>query len=72
MLPLIDRIGMAMGMQHAVEDGLRWATPHGLRYVDVRLDTGSEVCDAFTPERCAALDEGLLPAPVLLALGPCG
>ena len=38
-----------------MEDGLRWAATHGLRYVDFRLDTGAEAFDAFTPKRCAAL-----------------
>jgi hypothetical protein len=30
-MPLIDRIGMERGTKHSVEDGLRWATTHGLR-----------------------------------------
>jgi sugar phosphate isomerase/epimerase len=54
-MPLIDRIGIDMGIKHSVEDGLRWAATHGLRYVDFRLDTGPAAFDAFTPERCAAL-----------------
>ena len=71
-MPLIDRLGMESGMQHVVADGLRWAAPHGRHAVDGRLDTSPEACDAFTPERCAAIDACLLPAPVLLALGPAG
>jgi hypothetical protein len=71
-MPLIDRLGMAMGTKHSIEDGLRWAATHGLRSVDFRLDTGPKACDACTPERGAALDACLLPAPVLLVLGPCG
>ena len=50
-MPLIDRIGIDIGIKHSVEDGLRWAATHGLRYVDFRLDTGPEAFDAFTPER---------------------
>ena len=54
-MPLIDRIGIDIGIKHSVEDGLRWAATHGLRYVDFRLDTGPEAFAAFTAERCAAL-----------------
>ena len=54
-MPLIDRIGIDMGTKHSVEDGLRWAATHGLRYVDFRLDTGPEAFDTFTAARCAAL-----------------
>ena len=54
-MPLIDRIGIDMGAKLSVEDGLRWAAAHGLRYVDFRLDTGPEAFAAFTPARCAAL-----------------
>ena len=54
-MPLIDRIGIDIGIKHSVEDGLRWAAAHGLHYVDFRLDTGPEAFVAFTPERCAAL-----------------
>ena len=54
-MPLIDRIGIDIGIKHSVEDGLRWAATHGLHYVDFRLDTSPEAFDAFTPERCAAL-----------------
>ena len=71
-MPLIDRIGRDIGMQHAVEDGLRWTAPHGLHAVDDRLDTSPGACDAFTLACCAALDACILPAPVWLALGPCG
>ena len=38
-MPLIDRIGIDIGIKHSVEDGLRWAATHGLHYVDFRLDT---------------------------------
>ena len=71
-MPLIERIGIDVGIKHFVEDGLRWPVPHGLHAVDGRLDTSPEACDACTPERCVALDACLLPAPVLLTLGPCG
>src|SRR5262245_64247935 len=54
-MPLIDRIGIDTGTKHSVEDGLRWAATHGLRYIDFRLDTGPEAFIACTPERCAAI-----------------
>ena len=54
-MQVTDRIGIDIGTKHSVEDGLRWAAAHGLRYVDFRLDTGPEAFDAFTAERCAAL-----------------
>ena len=54
-MPLIDRIGIDIGTKLSVEDGLRWAATHGLRYVDFRLDTGPAAFAAFTPARCAAL-----------------
>src|SRR4029453_18143005 len=54
-MQILDRIGVEIGIKQSVEDGLRWAAAHGLRYVDFRLDTSPEACVTFTPERCAAL-----------------
>jgi sugar phosphate isomerase/epimerase len=54
-MALIDRIGIDLGIKTSVEEGLRWATAHGLRYVDFRLDTGPEAFAAFTPARCTAI-----------------
>lgn len=54
-MQILDRIGIDIGSKTSVEDGLRWAAAHGLRSIDVRLNTGPEAFAAFTPERCAAL-----------------
>ena len=29
-MPLIDRIGIDIGIKHSTEDGLHWAATHGL------------------------------------------
>ena len=54
-MQIIDRIGIDIGIKQSVEDGLLWATAHGLHYVDFRLDTSPEAFVAFTAERCEAI-----------------
>jgi sugar phosphate isomerase/epimerase len=42
---LFDRIGVDIGRQMRLEDGLDWAARNAVRYVDIQLDTGA---NAFT------------------------
>lgn len=54
-MALIDRLGVDVGVKMPVEESLCWAAAHGIRYLDVRLDTGPAAFATFTPARCAAL-----------------
>ena len=37
-LPLFDRIGMDVGKMMPVEDAIRWAAAHDVRFLDVQTD----------------------------------
>lgn len=37
---LRDRIGIDVGRKLRIEDAIAWATSHGVRHIDVQLDTG--------------------------------
>jgi len=67
-MEIIDRIGIDIGIKMSVEDGVRWAATHGVRYLDVRLDTGPEAFAAFTPARCEAIRAQAEAAGVTLGL----
>jgi sugar phosphate isomerase/epimerase len=50
-----DRIGVDIGVKKSIEDGLAWATEHGISYVDFRLETHPASFDELTPKRCEAI-----------------
>jgi sugar phosphate isomerase/epimerase len=52
---LRERIGVDIGRKMRLEDGLEWAARHGIRYVDIQLDTGPNAFTSFDETRCAAV-----------------
>jgi sugar phosphate isomerase/epimerase len=52
---LYDRIGVDIGRKLRLEDGIEWAGRHGVRYIDIQLDTGANAFTAFDDERCRAV-----------------
>jgi len=54
-LSLLDRIGIDLGRKIRLEAGIELAVQHGIRYIDVQLDTGDNAFDRFDAARCAAI-----------------
>lgn len=48
---LRDRIGIDLGRRSRIEEGLLTAAEHGIRFVDVKLDTAPNAIEQLTPER---------------------
>jgi sugar phosphate isomerase/epimerase len=49
------RIGIDLGRKLRLEDGLDWAIRHGVRYIDVQLDTGENAFTRFDPARATGI-----------------
>lgn len=54
-MSLLDRIGIDLGRKIRLEAGIELAVQHGIRYIDVQLDTGDNAFDRFDAARCAAI-----------------
>jgi sugar phosphate isomerase/epimerase len=54
-MKLLDRIGIDLGRKIRLEQGIELAARHGIRFVDVQLDTGDNAFDRFDAGRCAAI-----------------
>lgn len=52
---LLDRIGIDLGRKIRLEAGIELAARHGIRHVDVQLDTGDNAFDRFDAARCAGI-----------------
>ena len=52
---LHDRIGVDIGRRLRLEDAITWAARHGVRYIDVQLDTGANIVTSFDTARAAAI-----------------
>lgn len=50
-MDLKERIGIDLGRRIRLEEGIEWAARHGVRYIDVQLDTGVNAFDAFDAAR---------------------
>ena len=48
---LKDRIGIDLGRRMRLEEGIEWAARHGVRYLDVQLDTEANALDRFDAAR---------------------
>lgn len=48
---LKDRIGIDLGRRIRLEEGIEWAAQHGVRYIDVQLDTEANALDTFDATR---------------------
>jgi len=54
-MSLLDRIGIDLGRKIRLEAGIELAAHHGIRYVDVQLDTGDNAFDRFDTTRCVGI-----------------
>ena len=52
---LRDRIGVDLGRSMRLEDGIEWAAAHGVRYIDIQLDTGENAFTRFDDARAAGV-----------------
>ncbi len=50
-MTLLDRIGVDIGRQARLEDGIEWAARNGVRCIDIQLDTGAKAFTSFDDER---------------------
>jgi sugar phosphate isomerase/epimerase len=47
----LDRIGIDLGRKIRLEEGIEWAGKHGVRYIDVQLDTAANALPTFDDAR---------------------
>src|SRR3954451_15640241 len=52
---LRDRIGVDVGRKLRLEDAVAWAAGHGVRFIDVQLDTGANALGTIDKVRAAAV-----------------
>ena len=52
---LKDRIGIDIGRRAKLEDGIEWAAKHGVRYIDIQLDTAANALTTFDDRRANAI-----------------
>jgi sugar phosphate isomerase/epimerase len=52
---LRDRIGIDLGRRIRLEEGIAWAAQHGVRHIDIQLDTAANAVTAFDDRRAAAI-----------------
>src|SRR3954452_21692564 len=55
---LRDRIGVDVGRKLRLEDAVAWAAGHGVRFIDVQLDTGANALGTIDAARVAAVRAG--------------
>ena len=67
-MSLIDRIGVDIGRKAKLEDGIAWAARHGVRHIDIQLDTGENAVTKFDDARCAAIRKAAESSGVDIAL----
>ena len=65
---LRDRIGVDIGRKLKLEDGIDWAAHHGVRFIDVELDTGDNAFTRFDAARAAGIRDDCARASVHLGL----
>jgi sugar phosphate isomerase/epimerase len=65
---LLDRIGVDIGRKLKLEDAIAWAARHGVRFIDVELDTGANVFTSFDAAGAADIRDACGRAGVRLGL----
>jgi len=65
---LLDRIGVDIGRKLKLEDAIDWAVNHGVRFIDIELDTGANAFTRFDAVRSAAVRDACERAGVQLGL----
>jgi sugar phosphate isomerase/epimerase len=58
-LALIDRIGIDLGRKIRLEDGIALAARHGVRYIDIQLDTDDNALERFDAARAKPIRAAL-------------
>ncbi len=56
---LRDRIGVDISRRMKLEDGIEWAAQHGVRYIDIQLDTAANAFTSFDDKRAAGVRAAL-------------
>jgi sugar phosphate isomerase/epimerase len=54
-MSLKERIGIDLGRRIRLEEGVEWAAKHGVRYIDIQLDTAANAITAFDDARAGAV-----------------
>jgi sugar phosphate isomerase/epimerase len=54
-MSLRDRIGVDVGRKLRLEDAVAWAVAHGVRFIDVQLDSGANALGTIEAARAAAV-----------------
>jgi sugar phosphate isomerase/epimerase len=67
-MSLLDRIGIDIGRRLPLEDAITWAAKHGVRHIDIQLDTAANAITSFDDARCAKVRAALDQHGVHLAL----
>jgi sugar phosphate isomerase/epimerase len=52
---LRDRIGVDLGRKVRLEEGIAWAARHGVKYIDIQLDTAENAVTTFDARRAAGV-----------------
>jgi len=65
---LLDRIGVDIGRKLKLEDAIAWASRHGVRFIDIELDSGANAFTRFDQVRAAAIRDACAYAGVQLGL----
>lgn len=52
-MSLLDRIGIDVGRRLPLEDAIAWASQHGVKHIDIQLDTAANTITSFDDARCA-------------------
>jgi sugar phosphate isomerase/epimerase len=65
---LRDRIGIDIGRKLKLEDAVVWAARHGVRCIDIELDTGANAFTRFDKARAARIRDACARAGVRLGL----
>lgn len=52
---LKERIGVDIGRRAKLEDGIEWAARHGVRSIDIQLDTAANALTTFDDRRAAGI-----------------
>ena len=55
MQPLRERLGIDLGRKMTIEAAIEWAARHGVRFVQVEIDTDPRGIASFDARRCAAV-----------------
>lgn len=68
MAGLYERIGVDIGRRMRLEDGIAWAAEHGVRHVDIQLDTGANAFTTFDDARAGRIRDACAGHGVALGL----